>query len=215
MCRQLSIIILSLFMSTFSFAQSCGQIYLFNFTDTLVTDSGWFEEPQPGFYFDMTFDTMFVGNTGYTTFMLINDTGDTLTNLDYYAWSHTFPYNSIDTQRYTMVFANGLTSLPSNFNGYIQAINPDCQIPISLNMLSNNDISTNKLPTAYPNPTNGLLHLPINHAITNIHLYNSSGQLITQQNSPTLDLSTLPNGLYFLATQLDDQTIHTQKIIKY
>ncbi len=69
-------------------------------------------------------------------------------------------------------------------------------------------------PKLYPNPTNGLLHLPSDGNIKHVVVFNSEG---LQQNirieNQSLDLSKLPKGLYIVQMWVNGH-LTQQKIIK-
>lgn len=70
--------------------------------------------------------------------------------------------------------------------------------------------------TAYPNPTSGKLILSGNKNKAEVKVYTITGAQILNQKlsagTTTLDLSTQPNGVYFILITSDDKT-HFQKII--
>jgi hypothetical protein len=70
----------------------------------------------------------------------------------------------------------------------------------------------------YPNPTNDVLFISLKPNLYNLLLTNNQGQILFQldnftNNSTSIDLSLLPNGIYFLQIQSNNFTL-TEKIIK-
>lgn len=67
-------------------------------------------------------------------------------------------------------------------------------------------------PLLYPNPTMGVLstRLP---SVTKITITDAYGRTIAQSHSSTIDISSLPGGIY-TATIFSQTAIHTEKIIK-
>ena len=67
---------------------------------------------------------------------------------------------------------------------------------------SNNSLGIEKLSSnkvLYPNPSNGLIHLMAEQ--THVEVYNATGSLVFQtENSQTINLTHLANGLYWLKT---------------
>jgi CubicO group peptidase (beta-lactamase class C family) len=59
----------------------------------------------------------------------------------------------------------------------------------------------------FPNPTNDILNIETTENIKNIEIYNSVGQLMLAQNTPsapTLSVAHLPKGIYFVKIQTDN-----------
>lgn len=71
--------------------------------------------------------------------------------------------------------------------------------------------------TVYPNPTTGLLYLKVNlqkNKSFEVRLFNSIGKIcFSGTNLPSLDLSSLPTGIYLLSIQAENSVILTQKIV--
>ena len=67
----------------------------------------------------------------------------------------------------------------------------------------------------YPNPTQGILHVPLSIGIKQIHIHNILGVEIyqSQLSSDNIDLSNFPDGVYMAELDLADRTI-IQKVIK-
>ena len=63
----------------------------------------------------------------------------------------------------------------------------------------------------YPNPTKSLINIEINKDFQGVEVLNMQGQLILRSESPTVDLSILPRGMYFLKI---DGINELQKIIR-
>ncbi|GGW67026.1 putative secreted protein (Por secretion system target) [Winogradskyella epiphytica] len=84
--------------------------------------------------------------------------------------------------------------------------------------LSIRDITLNQQMTAYPNPTSGLLKFKgiTNSPIKNISVINTLGQkTIYKLDINTIDLSHLPNGMYFVYIESDEgDHLSAFKIIK-
>lgn len=67
----------------------------------------------------------------------------------------------------------------------------------------------------YPNPANNSLNLNTNKKIKKIFIYNTSGQLVSEQilnNANRVNLTNLSKGIYFLKTE--NPNIKSIKIIK-
>jgi len=77
--------------------------------------------------------------------------------------------------------------------------------------LSNQTFNTNSF-TMYPNPTKGIIHIKGNNiTIKDVTLYNLLGQnctnSLTMVNSKTIDVTTLPVGVYILSINGVKKTI--------
>lgn len=76
-----------------------------------------------------------------------------------------------------------------------------------------NTLPEKRIPI-YPNPGNGLVHIKIpNQTIQNILVYDLSGKLIKETSENNLDLSSYPNGMYWVKAQTE-KGIYSYKLIK-
>lgn len=76
-----------------------------------------------------------------------------------------------------------------------------------------NTLPEKRIPI-YPNPGNGLVHIIIpNQTIQNILVYDLSGKLIKETSENNLDLSSYPNGMYWVKAQTE-KGIYSYKLIK-
>jgi len=77
----------------------------------------------------------------------------------------------------------------------------------------------------YPNPTSGMVTLsinPENETVLNMDLVNSTGQVVKQKQYNTngvvftqnIDLSDLPNGMYFVVLRTDRGMVSQARVIK-
>lgn len=107
--------------------------------------------------------------------------------------------------------------------------NPDSDVQESIHLLPAEIVGGTKegLPTLtlYPNPTNGQLVIGISNAPTTLEtvvctVYNSQGQQILQRNiavhelAETIDLSSYPNGVYWVRVQGDNFAPSICKVAK-
>lgn len=75
--------------------------------------------------------------------------------------------------------------------------------------------SFDKLVSMYPNPVENILTVATDYQIESVTIYSLVGQLIqTKTNSNTIDVSSLPKGVYMAAIKLDNGQTITKKIIK-
>lgn len=68
--------------------------------------------------------------------------------------------------------------------------------------------------TVYPNPTTGIVNIQANEEITEFKVFNITGQLILKGNSNTLNLDNFTSGIYMIQVTLENNSVHTQKLIK-
>jgi len=204
--------LVALLLTINSFGQDCGDFYFFNFKDTIVNDWAPFNQPKPGFYFESTYDTLRTVNTGYTSFFLEDENGDTITHPNYYIDSRFFPWNEGDTLGYSMVLDSGLTSLPANFNGFLVTANPKCKIAFSNVGVSVPQIENDKTISIYPNPNAGTFWIsnPILSAEQHfeIKLFSLEGKLVYSEivlEKTFIDISGIKKGVYFLQTPFQNK----------
>jgi len=76
--------------------------------------------------------------------------------------------------------------------------------------LDNNDI------TIYPNPSKSFVNIGINkESVLKIELFDFTGKLVSNYiNTNKIDISGLPNALYFLKIQLTEDKVYYRKILK-
>ena len=70
--------------------------------------------------------------------------------------------------------------------------------------------------TIYPNPSTGVFYIPIpRDQVKQIRLYNDSGdRMDVHYGSDMLDITALPDGMYFLSIQTKAGNILNKKLIK-
>lgn len=104
-----------------------------------------------------------------------------------------------------------LMATPNGYTGYIHKIS---HLDVSVKEI-NNIIDTN----LFPNPTTGILNITstyLNKKV-NMEIYNSLGTLVNEiklEETKTINLSGLSNGIYFIKIISDDLLVKTLKIIK-
>ena len=205
-------LLLLLSISTTALSQDCGNFEFFNFKDTIVDDGLFFNQAKPGFYFEMTYDTLKMANTGYSTFYFEDENGDTINNPKYYQDGLFFPWNAGDTLGYNMVLDSGLTSFPKNFNGYLITENPQCRIAYSNIGVKTPEIVKNNSIIIYPNPaktevfiSNGTTSLSESFEVK---IFSMEGKLVfsdmVNSNSP-INLNGIKKGVYYLQTPFKNE----------
>lgn len=97
------------------------------------------------------------------------------------------------------------------------------QNPLTINVESNMElvavVETQKKIKVYPNPSNGFMHFSNTYPEdAELKVFNNRGVIMTSQriqaHSNTIDLTSLPTGLYFLQFNFEKETITQRVIIK-
>ncbi|MDD3772015.1 MAG: T9SS type A sorting domain-containing protein [Weeksellaceae bacterium] len=69
--------------------------------------------------------------------------------------------------------------------------------------------------TIYPNPSNGMVYVQSESIVVKIEVFDWNGKKILQKsNSKSVNLNSLPNGVYLIKTTLNDQSVKVNKLIK-
>ena len=67
----------------------------------------------------------------------------------------------------------------------------------------------------YPNPVRDRLNIRAEEGVKAVYLYNAVGQRVAQQdNTNTINVESLPNGIYLLEVIFQNGEVAKQKIIK-
>ena len=70
----------------------------------------------------------------------------------------------------------------------------------------------------YPNPTTGIVNIQTKEKISSISVYNAAGQKVPfnslNQENTSIDISSLPGGIYFIELNLNNKTIKRYKVIR-
>jgi len=70
----------------------------------------------------------------------------------------------------------------------------------------------------YPNPTTGILNIQTQEKISSVSVYNSIGQKVPfnslNTENTSIDISSLPGGIYFIELNLNNKTIKRYKVIR-
>lgn len=80
-------------------------------------------------------------------------------------------------------------------------------------LLVNDNDNSNSTINIYPNPTSSIVNIEIDSPIESIYLSDCTGRIFNQLYGKTIDLSGLPNGMYFLSIKTKD-TVIQRKILK-
>ncbi|MBO7653095.1 MAG: T9SS type A sorting domain-containing protein [Bacteroidales bacterium] len=82
--------------------------------------------------------------------------------------------------------------------------------------LTENAIETATAMSIYPNPTSGILNITSNEEIDSVEIFNSIGNTVVSSkvvgNSSAIDMSNLPNGMYFVRVSTANG-IETVKVV--
>jgi hypothetical protein len=71
----------------------------------------------------------------------------------------------------------------------------------------------------YPNPASNIVYIEYTRPVTGIEVYNILGQVMgefktTRSRNYVLDISELPNGMYYIRIRDEDNNMVSQKVIK-
>lgn len=67
----------------------------------------------------------------------------------------------------------------------------------------------------YPNPTSGMIFINSEKLLSKIEIFGLSGQILKQtKNSKSIDISSLPSGVYVIKVTANDGSIKTSKVIR-
>lgn len=105
-----------------------------------------------------------------------------------------------------------------SFDGFLAAVNTTDLSFIQPTILSINEPNLNSNIIVYPNPTSDIIYLELGefqNEVTNIYFYNALGQNIKNETTigDEIDISSFPNGLYFIELQFGNKQI-VKKVIK-
>ena len=70
------------------------------------------------------------------------------------------------------------------------------------------------LITIYPNPATHYICIESNEVIVNTSLYNMQGNLVVKTTDTTIDVSNLPDGVYYVVTTTINDTITNKLLIQ-
>lgn len=97
----------------------------------------------------------------------------------------------------------------NGFKLYIDDVHVWKEDPVGISEMINS-IAVN----VFPNPTSGIISIETNDLIEEIVLMSANGQMITRTTEKTVDLTSLPSGVYFLNIETNNGVI-TKKILKH
>ncbi|KQR92497.1 hypothetical protein ASG01_11300 [Chryseobacterium sp. Leaf180] len=104
-----------------------------------------------------------------------------------------------------------LTGCESPRQAIVAAVNQGCTLSVDDLIKENNDLSI------YPNPVADLLFIKSRSKITEVQIFAASGQRVmnvNDKNISSVNLQSLPSGLYLINITLDDGQKVTKKIVK-
>ena len=139
-------------------------------------------------------------------------------------WGTSLTPADINSSNFGVSFAAALTATGTPFSIFVigkptsPGPNPELTIYYQLPTGLSDEANLNFKENFYPNPTNGALKISASTAITKLYVSNALGQtVLTKTNinatNTSLDLSTLPVGIYLVQLQTKQGTV-TKKIIK-
>jgi CubicO group peptidase (beta-lactamase class C family) len=103
--------------------------------------------------------------------------------------------------------AENTTPAASSFDGDLWTLISNLECP----PLSTGDQTENYEPFIFPNPSSGLINLPVDESIKRISVYSIDGRLVDEFN-PAESIS-LPKGSYLISVLYEDYSSQNQKVI--
>lgn len=125
-------------------------------------------------------------------------------------------FNAANNPNLTCIFVDDATYSTTNWTS-VDATATFVETQAACDALSVSDLSFKQKITLYPNPTLGTLHVrnSANLVINKITITNTLGQkIINCQDENNIDLSTLPNGIYYVNIENTKGDKAIYKIIK-
>ncbi len=119
----------------------------------------------------------------------------------------------------TVALASGTYTVITSMTGYINdtisitVADADLVVDTIKLQAAANIKHINNNVSIYPNPTSGIININTNAQIVNIEVTDITGKVIYIGNTNSIDISTQPNGVYFIKVQTEDGII-TRKILK-
>ena len=148
------------------------------------------------------------------------DPDDPDENITYSIVSNSNPAALVAQINGKMLTLTRLTSLEDTADLVMRAISNGQSVDFNIHVILNQVVGVEEqslTAKVYPNPTRGLLTLSVKDASFHYTIYNLKGQRVmngtNHENETHLDISGLPQGVYFLTFECNDQR-WTQKVIK-
>ncbi|MFT3793544.1 GEVED domain-containing protein [Flavobacterium sp.] len=164
-------------------------------------------------FFDWNQDGVYDMDTEYQTVSLLPSTGEDDVTATI---GITIPENALlGTTRMRLIKDLWNVYEPGEFDACLNAYYGQVEeysIQIG-NTLANQDFEK-KAVSIYPNPTDGLFQIQTAETIKNIRIYNMLGQLVANQKSNTIDLTTQKSGVYAILIEFENGSASQQKIIR-
>ena len=152
-----------------------------------------------------------ISGTGYTSFQFYNQVQEELTLESNPGYSLPLPYDTL------IVHFDFIKNIDNVEHFTIQTKNPECTISYNRKITSLQELESEKI-SIHPNPSSGIYHLSgdFNAQNTQISVHNLSGKLLHTEKlntNSTIDLSHLPQGVYFLELDVEGEKVR-KKIVK-
>jgi acetyl esterase/lipase len=150
-------------------------------------------------------DVNFSANTlGYTNYVWDFDDGTVLNGI---APTHTYTSPNVYYPTLFVTDSYGCSNSTSQMIDY--------------STLQLNSEELKDLFIVYPNPSQDKLHIKSNHLINEVSVFNNLGKQVhifmyeNSENYYTLDISSLPSGIFTLKARLDDRAVRIMKFNKF
>ena len=156
--------------------------------------------------------------------ILILNSGEDLTNRNYYAQNKIVVQNYSITQGQSVTMSAPTIHITGNFickspSVFRTNINDNCVCNNSTRDMLRNRINKNtnnfeKITTIFPNPVEDVLTIDTSETLEKVCIYNLSGQSVMQTMMTQINVANFPQGMYLLRATTTDGTPLQAKFIK-
>ncbi|MFD2601634.1 Ig-like domain-containing protein [Flavobacterium suzhouense] len=129
-------------------------------------------------------------------------------------------WSTISGNAYAYMTQDGIVHAIGNGVATIKAVSAEdatildtIEITVSGQVLGLDDFNKNEL-VVYPNPAQTVITLQSTTIISKVVIYTADGRKVIEANETTIDISSLPQGLYMLTATSDEGKTITRKIVK-
>jgi len=130
-------------------------------------------------------------------------------------------FNTGDTNDYIFVYANASIDFAfsrmssASFELAYHGGNRGYVIDVPFTTLGVNDLKQSKI-ALYPNPVKNTFNIQSDDEINSVIVYDTTGKKVADfsNKKESLDISHLPNGLYFIEIQNSENKFFTEKLLK-
>ena len=129
-------------------------------------------------------------------------------------------WSTVSGNAYAYMTQDGIVHAIGNGVATIKAVSAEdatildtIEITVSGQVLGLDDFNKNEL-VVYPNPAQTVITLQSSAVINKVVIHTADGRKVIEANETTIDISSLPQGLYMLTATSDEGKTITRKIVK-